>query len=82
MKSIDATEAQARFDELLEEAQRQPIVIRREGLDRAIMLSMREYDLLRADSVQAFIALRNEIAREASDGGITREAIDALLTGD
>ena len=82
MKSIDVTEAQVRFDEVLEEAQRQPIVIRREGLERVIVLSMREYDLLRADSVQAFIALRNEIAREASEAGITQEAIDALLTGD
>jgi prevent-host-death family protein len=82
MKSIDVTEAQARFDELLDEAQRQPIVIRREGFDCAIVLSTREYDRLRAESIQAFIALRNEIAREASEAGITQEAIDALLTGD
>ena len=39
MKSVDVTEAQARFDEILEEAQRQPIVIRREGVDCAIVLS-------------------------------------------
>jgi PHD/YefM family antitoxin component YafN of YafNO toxin-antitoxin module len=82
MKSIDVTEAQSRFDELLEEAQRQPIVIRQEGFDCAIVLSMREYDLLRADSVQAFIALRNEVAREASQAGLTEEAIDTLLSDD
>ena len=70
MKSIDATEAQARFDELLEEAQRQPIVIRREGFDCAIVMSMREYDLLRADSVQAFIALRNEVVSEGATPGL------------
>ncbi|MBI3490694.1 MAG: type II toxin-antitoxin system Phd/YefM family antitoxin, partial [Acidobacteria bacterium] len=42
MKSIDEAEAQARLDEVLEEAQRQPVVIRREGADYAIVLSMRE----------------------------------------
>jgi hypothetical protein len=31
VKSIDEAEAQARLDEILEEAQRQPIVIRRQG---------------------------------------------------
>jgi prevent-host-death family protein len=82
MKSIDLTEAQGRFDEVLEEAQGQPIVIRREGVDSAIVLSMREYDLLRADAVQAFIALRNDVAREASEAGITQESIDALLNGE
>jgi PHD/YefM family antitoxin component YafN of YafNO toxin-antitoxin module len=82
MKSIDEAEAQARLDEVLEEAQRQPIVIRREGADCAIVLSMREYELLRADSVRAFLALRNDIAREASEAGLTEEAIDALLSDD
>lgn len=40
MKSIDEAEAQARLDEILEEAQRQPIVIRRQGNDAAAIVSM------------------------------------------
>ncbi len=82
MKSIDVTEAEARLEEVLEEAQRQPIVVRRQGADCVIMLSMREYERLRADSTRAFLALRNDIAREASEAGLTAEAIDALLSDD
>jgi hypothetical protein len=37
MKSIDEAEAQARLDEILEEAQRQPIVIRRQSSRRTIV---------------------------------------------
>jgi PHD/YefM family antitoxin component YafN of YafNO toxin-antitoxin module len=82
MKSIDFTEAEARLDDVLEEAQRQPVVIRREGADYAIVLSMREYELLRADSIRAFLALRNDAAREAIEAGITEEVIDRLLSDD
>ena len=43
---------------------------------------MREYERLRADSIRAFLALRNDIAREASEAGLTEERIDALLSDD
>ena len=82
MKSIDVTEAEARMQEVLEEVQRQPIVIRRAGSDRAIFLSIAEYERLRADSVRAFLALRNDVAREAREAGMTEEAIDVLLSDD
>ena len=57
-------------------------MIRRAGSDRAILLSIAEYERLRADSVRVFLALRNDIAREARDAGMTEEAIDALLSDD
>ena len=43
MKSIDDAEAQARLDEILEDAQRQPIVIRRQGEEIAILLATTAY---------------------------------------
>ena len=82
MKSIDVTDAEAHMDEVLEEVQRHPIVIRRAGSGRAILLSIAEYERLRADSVRAFLALRDDIAREAREAGITEKAIDALLSDD
>jgi len=82
MKFIEVTEAEAHLDEVLEEAQRQPIIIRRAASDCAILLSIAEYERLRADSVRAFLALRNDIAREASEAGMTEETIDALLSDD
>jgi prevent-host-death family protein len=82
MKSIDEAEAQARLDELFEEAQRQPIVIRRQGEEIAIVLSVAEYERLRLASVREFLALRNDVAREASAAGLTEERLSALLNDD
>lgn len=44
MKAIDEAEAQARLDEVLEEAQRQPILITRQGQDTAVVVSIADYE--------------------------------------
>jgi len=82
MKIVDATEAQARLDEVLEEAQSQPIVIRRDGQDRAVVLSITEYESLRMGAVRAFLELRNEVAREAGIAGLTERRLNELLDKD
>ncbi|MGH9809593.1 MAG: type II toxin-antitoxin system prevent-host-death family antitoxin [Terriglobia bacterium] len=82
MKSIDEAEAQARFDEILDEAQRQPIVIRRLGQDAAVVVSMAEYDRLRADTIRAFLEIRDEIATEAAANGLTAERLINLFPPD
>jgi len=47
MKSIDEAEAKARLDEILNEAEQQPIVIRRQGRDFAAIVSAADYERLR-----------------------------------
>ena len=64
MKSIDEADAQARFDEILDEAQQQPIVIRRQGRDVAVIVRAADYERLRALNVQSFLGLREEVARD------------------
>jgi prevent-host-death family protein len=79
MKSIDETEAQARRDEILDEAQRQSIVIRRQGREIAVVLSIADYERLRSDTVVAFLQVRNDVAREANEAGLTEEGLAELL---
>jgi len=78
MKSLDAAEAQARLDQILDEAQRQPIAIQREGRDVAVMLSIASYERLRAGAVRAFLELRNEVAGQAAAAGLTEERLTEL----
>lgn len=79
MKSIDEAEAQARLDEILEETQRQPIVIRRQGQDTAVVVSIMEYERLRSLDVQGFLALRREVAEEAMSAELTPERLADLM---
>jgi prevent-host-death family protein len=79
VKSIDEAEAQARFDEILDEAQQQPIVIRRQGRGVAAIVSTADYERLRALNVQSFLGLSEEVAREAAANGLTETGLADLL---
>ncbi len=82
MKSVAATEAKNRLGAILDEAQREPIVIRRQDRDIAVVLSMADYERLRTGNIQAFLDLRNEVAAQAAARGLTEERLAELLTAD
>ena len=82
MKSVAATEAKNRLGAILDDAQREPIVIRRQDRDIAVVLSMADYERLRSGNVRAFLDLRNEVAAQAAASGLTDERLADLLTRD
>jgi prevent-host-death family protein len=59
---VPATEAKNRLGAILDEAQREPIVIRRQDRDIAVVLSMADDERLRTGNIQAFLGLRKEVA--------------------
>jgi prevent-host-death family protein len=82
MKRVPATEAKNRLGAILDDAQREPVVIRRQDRDIAVVLSMADYERLRAGNIQAFMELRKQVADEAAANGLTEERLDELLAGD
>lgn len=82
MKSVAATEAKNRLGAILDEAQREPILIRRQDRDIAVVLSMADYERLRSGNIQAFLDLRNQVAAEAAANGLTEERLNELLVDD
>ena len=82
MKSVTATEEKNRLGAILDEAQRESIVIRRQDRDIAVVLSMADYERLRAGNIQAFLDLRNEVAAEAAASGSTDDRLADLLARD
>jgi prevent-host-death family protein len=82
MKTIPATEAKNRLGAILDAAQREPIVIRRQDRDVAVLLSMADYERLRSANVAALLELRDEVAAEAAAAGLTEERLAELLNSD
>lgn len=82
MKTIPATEAKNRLGAILDAAQREPIVIRRQDRDIAVVLSMADYERLRSANVAALLELRDEVAAEAAAAGLTEERLAELLGDD
>lgn len=82
MKTVPATEAKNRLGAILDDAQREPIVIRRQDRDIAVVLSMADYERLRTGNIEAFLELRKQVAAEAAANGLTEERLNELLEGD
>jgi prevent-host-death family protein len=82
MKTVAATEAKNRLGAILDDAQREPVVIRRQDRDIAVLLSMADYERLRAGNVQAFLEARKQVAEEAASKGLTDERLNELLADD
>jgi prevent-host-death family protein len=78
MKTVSETDAKSQFDAILDEAQHAPVVIRRKDQDIAVVVSMADYERLRAGHVRAFLKLRDEIATEATRSGLTEERLAEL----
>lgn len=79
MKKVAATEAKNRLGALIDDAQREPIVIQRQDRDVAVLLSVSEFERMRAGNVKAFLEARNELAEEAKANGLTDEILASLL---
>lgn len=82
MKRVPATEAKNRLGAILDAAQREPVVIRRQDRDIAVVISMADYERLRGGSIQAFLELRKQVASEAAANGLTARKLSKLLADD
>lgn len=82
MRRIAATEAKNRLGALLDDAQRGPIVIRKQNRDVAVILSMSEFERMRSSNARTFIELRNDVADEARGKGLTAKRLSQLLASE
>ncbi len=80
MRSVSATEAKQRLAALLDAAQHEPVMIRRQKRDIAVILSPREYECLSALNTDAFQRFCDRIAERAAARGLTEDKFAALLS--
>jgi len=79
MKRVAATAAKNRLGALIDDAQREPVVIQRQDRDVAVILSMAEFDRIRARNVDAFLETSKAMAAEAKAKGLTAKKLASLL---
>ena len=82
MRYVSATDAKQRLAALLDAAQREPVVIRRQKRDVAVILSPQEYDRLRALNIDEFERFCDRVAQQAAARGLTEDKLAAILRDD
>jgi prevent-host-death family protein len=82
MRYVSATDAKQRLAALLDAAQREPVMIRRQKRDVAVILSPQEYDRLRALNIDEFERFCDRVAEQAAARGLTEAKLAAILQDD
>jgi antitoxin Phd len=79
MKTVSATDAKQRLAALLDAAQREPVLIRRQNRDVAVIMSPEEYDRMRGVNVDELDRLCERVSKQAAERGLTDEILAELL---
>ena len=79
MRTVSATEAKQRLAAVLDQAQHEPILIRRQKRDVAVVLSPREYQRLRGLNLQELDQYCARIGAQAAKRGLTEEKLAEIL---
>ena len=79
MQFMTANSAKQQFGTLLDSVQHQPVTIRRQNRDVAVLLSLESYQRLKSENVQQLQQFCDRISGQARSRGLTEEKLDQLL---
>ncbi|MBE9054588.1 type II toxin-antitoxin system Phd/YefM family antitoxin [Sphaerospermopsis sp. LEGE 08334] len=82
MQFISDTEAKQKFASILDKVQREPVIIRQENRDVAVVLSIEEYQRIMRINIQEFQKFRENIGRKAQERGLTEDKLNEMLSND
>jgi PHD/YefM family antitoxin component YafN of YafNO toxin-antitoxin module len=86
MRTVAQSEAIATLPALLDEIERQSVVISREGHEVGALVSMKNYELVRRANIKRFLELCDrtgaEIAAKAKEQGVPLEEVQRYLLSD
>ena len=79
MKSVSATNAKQRLAAVLDAAQREPILIRRQNRDVAVVMSAEEYERIRKRNNAELKRLCDRVSAQAAARGLTDKILADIL---
>jgi prevent-host-death family protein len=82
MRTVSATDAKQRLAALLDAAQREPVLIRRQNRDVAVIMSAEEYDRIRGVHNDEFERFCDRVSAQAKARGLTEKILADILSTD
>ncbi|MBE9256213.1 type II toxin-antitoxin system Phd/YefM family antitoxin [Dolichospermum sp. LEGE 00246] len=82
MQFVSDTEVNQAFAAVIDKVQREPVTIRQQNRDVAVIMSIEEYQRITRINIQEFQQFRKNIGRKAQERGLTEDKLNKLLSED
>ncbi|MGQ0555221.1 MAG: type II toxin-antitoxin system Phd/YefM family antitoxin [Nitrospiraceae bacterium] len=79
MRYVSASDAKQKLASILDAAQREPVMIRRQKRDVAVLLSAQEYERVCATNREEFMRFSDRVSKKATAHGLTEEKLHEIL---
>ena len=79
MITVAANEAKQSFGNILNQAQREPVLVQKHQRSVAVILSSQEYDRLRGINVAEFTSVCDRVGAKAKKTGLNEKRLAKLL---
>ena len=79
MQYVTATEAKQRLAVILDAAQKEPVMSRRQNREVAVVLSPGEYERLRGMNISEFEQFCDKVGEDAANRGLTEQKLAEIL---
>ena len=79
MQHISSTEARNNLSKVIDLAQREPLVVQKQGRDVAVILSAQDFARITQDNIESFIAFSEMVGHKAMSKGLTDATLNQLL---
>lgn len=79
MRYVSASEAKQRLAAILDAVQREPVTIRRQNREVAVVISPLDYQRLTTTNVAEFQRFCDRVSEAAKARGLTQDELDRLL---
>ena len=79
MRYVSASEAKQRLAAVLDAVQREPVTIRRQNREVAVVISPLDYQRLTTTNVAEFQRFCDRVSEAAKARGLTQDELDRLL---
>jgi prevent-host-death family protein len=79
MQYVSSTDARNNMTKAIDMAQREPVVVQKQGRDVAVILSPQDFARITQDNLEDFFTFCKTIGRKAKAKGLTEAKLDAML---
>ena len=79
MYHVTATEARNIFSDIINKAQKEPVIIERQHKDVAVLMSFDKYEQLTATNIEQLKHFSQRISQQAQKKGLTESKLQQLL---